>query len=92
MWKVAFSFFCINLDFLLLFLLECFTISRLDEGEFLFFFFDLCRLSCLLVEEVSRFSDTLFAGSSYELSLALTFFCPATSLELTTEEITFVSR
>ena len=62
-----------------------------DEIEFLFLFLDLCRLSCLLAEEVSRFSDTLFAGSSHELSPALSFFCLAWSLELTTGEITFAS-
>ena len=82
------------LDFSRLFLLEHFTISGLDEGEFIFFFLDLCRLSFFLVEEVSRFSDTLFANSSHELSsfiIFFLFFCPASSLQLTTEEITFAS-
>ena len=63
-----FLFSRLDLDFFRLFLLERFTISGLDEGEFIFLFLDLCRLSCFLVDEVSRFSDTLFAGSSYELS------------------------
>ena len=67
-----FLFSCLDLDFFLLFLLERLTTSGLDE--FLFLFLDLCRLSCLLAEEVSGFSDTLFAGSSYELSPALSFF------------------
>ena len=62
------------LDFSRLFLLEHFTISGLDEGEFIFFFLDLCRLSFFLVEEVSRFSDTLFANSSDELSSFIIFF------------------
>ena len=44
-----------------------------------------------LFEEVSRFSDTLFAGSSYEFSKTLSIFCPASSLELTTGEIKFAS-
>ena len=56
-----FLFSRLDLDFFLLFLLERLTISGLDE--FLFLFLDLCRLSCLLAEEVSGFSDTLFAGS-----------------------------
>ena len=80
-----------DLDFFRLFLLERFTFSGLDEGEFLFLFLDLCRLSYFLVEEVSSFSDTVFAGSSHELSPTLSFFCPASSLELTTGEIIFVS-
>ena len=65
-----------DLDFSRLILLEHFTVSGLglDEGEFIFFFIDLCRLSCFLVEEVSRFSDTLFANSSYELSSFIIFF------------------
>ena len=42
--------------------------------EFIFLFLDYCRLSCLVVEEVLRFSDTFFAGSSYELSPALSVF------------------
>ena len=86
-----FLFSGLDVDFFHLFLLERFTISGLDKGEFLFLFLDLCRLSCFLVEEVSRFSDTLFAGSSYELSPALSFFCPVSSLELTTGEIIFAS-
>ena len=65
-----------DLDFFLLFLLGHFTISGIDEEEFIFLSLDLCLLSCLLVEEVPGFSDTLFAGSSYELSLALSFFLP----------------
>ena len=63
-------FSCLDFDFFYLFLLQRFTISGLDEGEFIFLFLDLCRLSCFLFEEVSRFSDTLFASSSYELSKA----------------------
>ena len=86
-----FLFSCLDPDFFCIFLLERFTISSLDEGELLFLFFDLYRLSCLLVEEVSRFSDTLFGGSAYELSPVLSFFHPASSLELTTVEITFAS-
>ena len=35
----------LDLDFFRLFLLERFTISGLDEGEFLFLFLDLCCLS-----------------------------------------------
>ena len=67
--------FCrLDLDFFCLFLLERFTISRFDEGELLFLLLDLCRLSSFFMEEVSRFSDTLFAGSSYESSPALSFF------------------
>ena len=46
-----------DLDFFRLFLLERFTFSGLDEGEFLFLFLDLCRLSSFFVEKVSRFSD-----------------------------------
>ena len=69
-----FLFSCLYLDFFRLFLLERCTISALDEGEFIFFFLDMYCLSCFLVEEVSRFSDTLFAGSSYEVSPALSFF------------------
>ena len=84
-----FLFFRFDLDFFRLFLLERFTIFGLDEGEFFSLFLDLCRLSCFLVEEVSRFSDTLFVSSSYDLSPALLFFCPALSLELTTGKITF---
>ena len=79
-----FLFSCLDLDFLFTFLLERFTIS----WKFLFLFFDLCRLSRLLVEEVSGFSGTLFAGPSYELSPALSSLCPASSLELTTGKIT----
>ena len=60
-------FSCLDLGFHL-FLLEHFTISGLDEGEFIFFFLVLCYLCCFLVEEISRCSDTLFAGWSYELS------------------------
>ena len=81
-----FLFSCLDLDFFRLFLLDRFTVSGLDKGEFIFLFLDLCRLSYFLVQEVSRFSDTLFAGSSYELSSALSFFCPVSSLELTTGE------
>ena len=69
-----FLFSPLDLDLFRLFLLERFTISGLDKGEFLFLFLDLCRLSCFLVEEVSRFSDTLFASPSYVLSPALSFF------------------
>ena len=84
-----FLFYRLDLDFFRLLLLVRFTISGLDEGEFLFLFLDLCRLSSFLVEEVFRFSNALFAGSSYELSPALSFSCPASSLELTKGEITF---
>ena len=84
-----FLFSRLDLDFFRLFLLERFTFSGTDEGEFLFLFLDLCRLSGFVVEEVSRFSDIHFTGSSYEVSPALSFFCPASSLELTTGEITF---
>ena len=52
----------LDLDFFHLFLLEHFTFSGLDEGEFLFLFLDL-----FLVEKISRISNTLFAGLSYEL-------------------------
>ena len=69
-----FLFSCLDLDFFSLFLLKPFTISGLDEGEVIFLFLVLFRLSCFLVEEVSRFSDTLFPGSSYELSPAISFF------------------
>ena len=86
-----FLFSCLYLDFFRLFLLERFTISGLHEGEFLFFLRDLCRLSCFLIEEVSRVFDTLFAGLSYELSPILSFFCRISSLELTTGKITFAS-
>ena len=57
-----FLFSCLDLDFFHLFLLEHFTISGLDEGEFIFFFLVLCYLYCFPVEEISRCSDTLFAG------------------------------
>ena len=73
-----FLFSHLDLNFFRLFLLERFTILYY-EGEFIFFFLDLCCLSSFFVEEVSRFSDTLFAGSSYELSPALSFSCPASS-------------
>ena len=86
-----FLFSRLDLDFFRLFLLEHFTISGIDEGEFIFLFLVLCRLSCILAEEVSRFPDTFFSGSSYELSPALSFFCHASSLELTTGEIPFAS-
>ena len=58
-----------------------------------FFSFSLTRVFyfALLVQEVSRFPDTPFAGSSYELSLALSYFCPASSLVLTTGKVTFTS-
>ena len=69
-----FLFSCLDFDFSLFFLLERFTIPGLDEEQFLFLFFDLFYLPCLLVEEVSGLSNTLFAGSSYELSAALLFF------------------
>ena len=52
--------------------------------ENFFFFLDLCCLSSFFVEEISSFSDTLFAGSSLELSPASSFFYPTSSLELTT--------
>ena len=60
-----FLFSCLDLDFFSLFLLERFTISVLDEREFLFYFLDLRHLYSFLVEEVYRFSDALFGGSSY---------------------------
>ena len=69
-----FLFSCLDLDFYCLFLLEPFAISGLDEEEVIFFFLALFRLSCFLVEEVSRFSDTNFPGSSYELSPGVSFF------------------
>ena len=69
-----FLFFGVDLEFFLLFLLKHFTISGLDEGEFLFLFLYLCRSSCLLVKEVSEFSDIIFAGSSYELFQLYQFF------------------
>ena len=71
-----FLFSCVDFDFFHFFLLERFTISGLDEGQFIFIFLDLGCLSCFLVAEVSRFSDTFFAGSSYELSPAFSFFLP----------------
>ena len=86
-----FLFSRLDLDFFCLFLLDLFTISGLDEREFLFLFPDLCRLSSFFVEEVSRVFDTLIAGSSYELSPTVSFSCPNSSLELTTGEITFTS-
>ena len=81
----------LDLNFFRLFLLEHFTISELDEGEFLFLFLEFCPLFFFFVEEVSWFSDTLFVGSSYELPPALSFSCPASSRELTTGEIAFAS-
>ena len=86
-----FLFSRINFDLFLFFLLQRLTISGLDEGEFLFLFLDFCGLVCLLVEEVSEFPDTLFAGLSYELSPALSFSRPASSMELTMGEIKFAS-
>ena len=71
-----FLFSHLDPGFFRLFLLERFTISGLDKGEFIFLFLDLYHLSCFLVGEVSRFSDT-FAGSSYESSPVLSFFCSA---------------
>lgn len=59
-----FHFSCLDFDFFLSFLLERFTISGHDDGEFLFLFFDLRGLSSLLVKEVCGFSDTLFASLS----------------------------
>ena len=75
-----FFFSHLDLDFFRLFfvsflvLFRLLFISGLDEGEFIFPFLDLCRLSCFLAEEVSRFCHTIFAGLSYELSPALSFF------------------
>ena len=69
-----FLFSRLDVEFFRLFLLEHFTISGLDEREIIFLFLDLCRLFSFLVEEVSRFFDTLFAVSSCELSSALSFF------------------
>ena len=63
-----FLFSRLDVEFFRLFLLEHFTISGLDEREIIFLFLDLCRLFSFLVEEVSRFFDTLFAVSSCELS------------------------
>ena len=50
-----FLFSRLDFDFFRLVLLERFTISGLDEGEFLFLFLDLCGLSSFFVGEVSRF-------------------------------------
>ena len=72
--KDLFLFSRLDVEFFRLFLLEHFTISGLDEREIIFLFLDLCRLFSFLVEEVSRFFDTLFAVSSCELSSALSFF------------------
>ena len=69
-----FIFSRLDLDYFLFFLLERYTIHELDEGEFIFLFLELSRLPCLLVQEVSGFSDTLFTGSSNELAPALLFF------------------
>ena len=69
-----FLFSRLDVEFFRLFLLEHFTISGLDEREIIFLFLDLCRLFSFLVEEVSRFFDTLFAVSSCELSSALSIF------------------
>ena len=75
-----FFFSHLDLDFFRLFFVSFLVLFRLlftsglDEGEFIFPFLDLCRLSCFLAEEVSRFCDTIFAGLSCELSPALSFF------------------
>ena len=82
-----FLFSCLDLDFFFNFLLERFTIS----WKFPFLFFVFCRLSRLLVEEVSGFCGTLFADPSYELSPALSSLCHASSLELTMGKITIKS-
>ena len=72
-----FLFFRFDLAFFRLFLLERFTIFGLDEGEFFFLFLDVCRLSCFLVEEVSRFSDTsLLAHHMTYLQLYCFFALP----------------
>ena len=69
----------LDLDFFLLFLLECF-------GEFHFIFLDLSHLFCLLVEEVSRFSDSLFAMVHHMIYISsIIIFFPISSLEVTTE-------
>ena len=71
--KATFSFFLsLTLTsfvsfFRLIFFFRLLFTPRLDEGEFIFPFFDSCRLSCFLVEEVSRFSETILAGL-YEIS------------------------
>ena len=76
-------FSSLDLDFFLLFLLECF-------GEFHFIFLDLSHLFCLLVEEVSRFSDSLFAMVHHMIYISsIIIFFPISSLEVTTEETTF---
>ena len=87
----------LDFDFFLFFLLERFTVSGLDEGEFLFLYLNLCCLSrltyvtCLLVEKLSGCFGILFIDSSCELPPALSFFDPASSPELTTGETTFAS-
>ena len=88
--KTTFSFFlALTLTSLFSFLLEWFTTPGLDEEQFLFLFFDLFYLPCLLVEEVSGLSNTLFAGSSNELSAALLFFftCPITAVNYRREHL-----
>ena len=68
-----------SLDFFLLFLLECL-------GEFHFIFLDLSHLFCLLVEEVSRFSDSLFAMVHHMIYISsIIIFFPISSLEVTKE-------
>ena len=72
-------FSSLDLDFFLLFLLECF-------GEFHFIFLDLSHLFCLLFEEVSRFSDSLFAMVHHMIYISsIIIFFPISSLEVTTE-------
>ena len=66
----------LDLDFFFSF---CYSVSlslslSLLYSLFLFLFIELSSFSCLLGEEVSRFSDTFFTSSSYELSPVLSFF------------------
>ena len=87
-----FLFSHLNLDFLCLVFVGAFYYLRAWWGAIFFPFPWLVSLIfCLLVEEVSRFSDTLFASSSHDLFPALLYFCPATSLDSTAGEITIGS-
>ena len=85
-----FLFSRLDLEFFLFSLMERFTDYLWVWWRGIYFPF-LWRLSCLLVEEVFWFTNNLFAGSSYELSLALPFFRPASTLGLATGEMTFAS-
>ena len=64
----------LDLDFFFSFCNSVFLSLSLLYSLFLFLFIELSSFSCLLGEEVSGFSDTLFTGSSYELSPVLSFF------------------